>query len=102
MTGADDIIHQHHRLRIMAALESALEALDFASLKALSGTTDGNLGAHLRTLEQVGYVALTKESVGRRQRTWVEATPSGRRAFRNHVAFLEDLLDLSPSDKETQ
>lgn len=102
MTGGDDIIHQQHRLGIMAALESASEPLDFAMLKAISGTTDGNLGAHLRTLEQAGYVALTKEAVGRRQRTWVASTPSGRRAFRNHVAFLENLLDLSPPDKETR
>lgn len=97
VTDGNDIIHQQHRLRIMAALVSSEEPLDFAMLKSISGTTDGNLGAHLRTLERAGYVEVTKEAVGQRTRTWVNLTRSGRRAFRDHVAFLEDILKLSPS-----
>ena len=89
----DEIIHQQHRLRIMAALDSDPDPLDFATVKAISGATDGNLGAHLQTLEKAGYVTLTKEAVGRRTRTWIAPTPSGRRAFRDHVAFLNDVLN---------
>ena len=98
MIEADDIIHQQHRLRIMAALDTASEPLDFAMLKAVSNATDGNLGAHLQTLEKAGYIVLTKESVGKRSRTWASVTPLGMRAFRNHVAFLEDVLNLGQSN----
>lgn len=95
MTTGDEIIHQQHRLRIMAALDSDPEPLDFATIKAISGATDGNLGAHLQTLEKAGYITLTKEAVGRRSRTWVSPTTSGTRAFHDHVGFLKDVLNLS-------
>ena len=97
MTTGDEIIHQQHRLRIMAALEIDPEPLDFATLKAISGATDGNLGAHLQTLEKADYITLTKEAVSRRNRTWVSLTTLGKRAFRDHVNFLEDLLNLGKS-----
>jgi DNA-binding MarR family transcriptional regulator len=97
MSGGNEIVHQQHRLRIIAALECNEEPLDFATLKSISETTDGNLGAHLRTLENAGYVQVTKEAIGRRTRTWVNLTSSGRRAFRDHVAFLEDVLRPSLS-----
>lgn len=100
MTGGDEIIHQQHRLRIMAALDQEGDRLDFAALKAISGATDGNLGAHLQTLEKAGYVALMKEDVGRRSRTWVAQTVNGRRAYRGHVTFLEEMLGLAGSEKE--
>ena len=92
VTIMNEVIHQQHRLRIMAALERASASLDFAMLKAVSGATDGNLGAHIRTLQEAGYVEVTKEAVGGRTRTWVELTSAGRRAFREHVSFLEEIL----------
>lgn len=95
MRQSDEIIHQQHRLRIMAALEGEREPLDFATLKAISGATDGNLGAHLTTLEKAGYVSVTKEAVGKRNRTWVGITSLGKQAFRNHVTYLEHLLEAS-------
>ena len=94
MSAGNEIIHQQHRLRLMAALDADPDPLDFATLKAISGATDGNLGAHLQTLEKAGYVALTKEAVGRRSRTWAALTPAGRRAFADHVAYLRQILDL--------
>lgn len=97
MKAGNDIIHQQHRLKIMAALESQRERLDFAALKAISGATDGNLGAHIATLEKAGFVEVTKEALGKRQRTWVAITRAGTRAFREHVAFLEDLFETSLS-----
>ncbi len=79
----------------MAALDSDPEPLDFAMLKAISGATDGNLGAHLQTLEKAGYVSITKEAVGGRTRTWVAATGQGLQAFRDHVMYLEEVLNLA-------
>ena len=57
MSTLNEIIHQPVRLRIMAALGGLAhrEQVDFSYLKEKLGLTDGNLGAHLRALEEAGY-----------------------------------------------
>jgi DNA-binding MarR family transcriptional regulator len=92
--GPDEIIHQSLRLRIMATLNALPkgEMLEFTRLKGLLRATDGNLGAHLGTLEGAGYVAVAKDFVDKKPRTRVQATPAGRRAFEGHVAYLKDLI----------
>lgn len=97
--GPNEIIHQSMRLRLMAALDEAEgrdrggEGLAFPRLKAILGATDGNLGAHLGTLEGAGYVRVTKTPDGKRTRTEVTITQEGRAAFRAHVAYLRAILD---------
>ncbi len=94
MAELNDIIHQPVRLRIMAALV-ALEPgneVDFTYLRDLLEVTDGNLGAHLRKLEEAGYIAINKTFVDRKPRTYVAATAEGRKVFREHVAALEAIL----------
>ncbi|HTT05548.1 MAG TPA: transcriptional regulator [Steroidobacteraceae bacterium] len=93
--GADEIIHQPLRLRIMAALNSLpkREPLDFTRLRTSVKATDGNLGAHLGTLERAGYVEIHKDFVGKRPRTRVSISPAGRLAFARHVAFLRAVID---------
>jgi DNA-binding MarR family transcriptional regulator len=66
--------------------------VDFTYLKDHLGLTDGNLGAHLATLEGRGYIAVDKEFVARRPKTFVAVTPAGRQAFAGHVAALQLLL----------
>ncbi|HMC92187.1 MAG TPA: transcriptional regulator, partial [Allosphingosinicella sp.] len=92
---ADEIIHQSLRLRIMAALHAARaeEGMEFNRLKALVGATDGNLGSHLGTLEGVGYIALTKDFVGKKPRTRAAITRAGERAFRDHRDYLRDVIE---------
>ena len=94
MAELNEIIHQPVRLRIMAALV-ALEAgneVDFTYLRGLLEVTDGNLGAHLRKLEEAGYIAVKKTFVERKPRTYVSATAEGRKVFEEHVAALEAIL----------
>ena len=83
------------RLKIMASLNVLLpdSHMEFARLKALTGATDGNLGAHLDTLEKAGYVATEKLFVGKRPQTRIKATRAGRRAFADHVTYLREILD---------
>jgi DNA-binding MarR family transcriptional regulator len=91
----NEIIHQPVRLRIMAALV-ALEVgdeVDFTYLRELLEVTDGNLGAHLRKLEDAGYISINKIFVERKPRTFVGATSEGRRAFQEHVSALESILN---------
>jgi DNA-binding MarR family transcriptional regulator len=95
MAGLNDIIHQAVRLKIMAALNVLGQdgVLEFTRLRNLVGTTDGNLGAHLETLEKAGYVAIEKRFVGKKPQTRVRPTPAGRRAFAEHVAYLREIID---------
>jgi DNA-binding MarR family transcriptional regulator len=55
--------------------------------------TDGNLGAHLSTLEQAGYIKIDKDFVGKKPRTRVAMTRDGRKALVQHVAYLRDILE---------
>ncbi|HTX91866.1 MAG TPA: transcriptional regulator [Anaerolineales bacterium] len=94
MAELNETIHQPVRLQIMAALVT-LEAgneVDFTYLRDLLKVTDGNLGAHLRKLEEAGYIAVNKTFVERKPHTYVSATEAGRRIFREHVAALEKIL----------
>jgi DNA-binding MarR family transcriptional regulator len=94
MNELDPIIHQPARLQIMAALSllKGSTRVDFTFLKDSLALTDGNLGAHLATLEAKGYIAVEKEFVARRPKTFVAATPAGRLAFASHVAALQSIL----------
>jgi DNA-binding MarR family transcriptional regulator len=95
MDQLDPIIHQPARLQIMSALcqLSERERVDFSYLKDLIGLTDGNLGAHLSTLEAKGYIDVKKEFVVRKPKTFVSVTPLGRAAFAGHVASLQALIN---------
>lgn len=94
MEQPDQIIHQPVRLKIMAALKPLPEKdmLEFVRLKALAGATEGNLGAHITTLEAAGYVSVMKDFNGRRPRTRVAMTKAGRRAFEDYVAYLRGIV----------
>ena len=94
MPELDPVIHQPVRLQIMAALSrlSPREQVDFTFLKTRLTLTDGNLGAHLVTLEQAGYIAVEKTFVARKPKTFVALTAAGRRAFEGHVVALTSIL----------
>jgi len=89
------LIHQPLRLKIMATLNalSPREAIEFTRLKSIVEATDGNLGAHLSTLEQAGYVQIEKDFVAKKPRTRVALTRNGRKALVQHVAYLRDILE---------
>jgi|SRR3954462_11376589 DNA-binding MarR family transcriptional regulator len=95
MSAPDEIIHQPVRLRIMATLNALVmdEQLEFTRLKAILSATDGNLGAHLSTLENAGYVEIEKDFVAKKPRTRVSLTRAGRKAFARHVAYLREILE---------
>lgn len=94
MAELNETIHQPVRLRIMAALVTLADndEVDFTYLRDLLEVTDGNLGAHLRKLEEAGYIAVNKTFVDRKPRTYVSVTAAGRKVFKEHVAALESIL----------
>ena len=97
MEQPDAIIHQPMRLKIMAALKvlPPNEAIEFVRLKTIVQATEGNLGAHLSSLEQAKYIDIEKDFVGKKPRTRLKLTKQGRRAFEDYVAYLRDIIDAS-------
>jgi len=97
MPEIDRIIHAPARLRIMAALMALAPRaqLDFSTLGKSLDLTDGNLGAHLQTLEEAGYIKVEKSFLDRKPRTHVSITPKGRARFEEHVEALQEICRIS-------
>lgn len=87
-----------HRARLaIAVLLATRDALSFRRLKEVLDETDGSLGAHLRRLEDAGYVSVRKEFEERKPISWYSLTAEGRAALERHVRGLESLLAGLPS-----
>jgi DNA-binding MarR family transcriptional regulator len=99
MADLDAIIHQPVRLKIMAALKALppAEQIEFVRLRKIVDATEGNLGSHIQTLEQAGYVGVEKDFADNRPRTRVRLTKQGRRAFEDYLAYLRDIIE--PKDQ---
>ena len=87
----DRIIHERMRLGIVSAL-AANDTLTFTELRALMGTSDGNLSVHARKLEDAGYVTCHKGFEGRVPRTEFRLTAAGRRALERYLDHMEALI----------
>jgi DNA-binding MarR family transcriptional regulator len=102
MAEINEMIHQPIRLKVMAAL-FALESdaeVDFTFLRTQLQLTDGNLGAHLEKLEAASYLAVRKAFVGRKPKTFLRLTRTGRRAFEDYVEALRDVIAAAPDVEE--
>ena len=67
-------------------------SLSFSRFKDLLDETDGNLGAHLRRLEDRGYIAVAKGFLGRKPQTRYSLTDQGRQHLTAHLNALQALL----------
>lgn len=80
ITSFDRLIHEPSRLAIMAVLYAS-EGADFTYLLNTTGLTKGNLSAHLRKLEEAGYLKIKKSFKGNYPHTTAALVPEGRKAF---------------------
>lgn len=80
------------RLGIMSAL-MVNDRLSFNRIKELLGVTDGNLASHLRALEKLEYVKMEKQFVDRKSHTSYQVSALGRKAFQEHLSYLERLIN---------
>ena len=87
----DRLIHERVRLAIVSGL-AVNETLTFNDLKRLLKTTDGNLSAHARKLEEAQYVRCTKSFAGRMPKTEYRLTAIGRRALERYLDHMEALI----------
>lgn len=89
----DPVIHERTRLAILTALFTvAGNTFSFLDLRETLQLTDGNLMAHLRTLESAGLIEREKEGAGRKSSTTVALSTSGKRAFKGYLDNLEALV----------
>ena len=92
----DDVIHGRIRLGVVAYL-SAVDSALFSELRDKVGATDGNLSAHLRKLEDAGYVAAEKSFVNRKPQTRLALTAAGRKAWSAWLTRIEALRKAAGS-----
>ncbi len=81
------------RLGIMSAL-MVNDFVDFNTLKELLDVTDGNLASHLKALEKVAYIKITKEFIGKKPHTKYNTTILGTESFKKHIAALEKIIKM--------
>jgi DNA-binding MarR family transcriptional regulator len=79
------------RLGIMSAL-MVNESVSYNELKELLDITDGNLASHLKALEENGTIKVQKGFVGRKTNTTYSVTKAGEKAFKAHIAALEEMI----------
>jgi len=94
----DRVIHEKGRLAIMSLL-AASPQLSFTEMRDTLSMTDGNLTAHMRTLQEAGYASVTKEFQGGRPLTTYSLTAQGRKAFATYINLLEQIVQQTKSTK---
>jgi DNA-binding MarR family transcriptional regulator len=87
----DDTVHQRARLGILTILQETGTA-DFSYLKSTLQLTDGNLGRHIEVLAGGDLVHVKKGYEGRRPRTWITITRTGRAALGAEMDALKALV----------
>jgi DNA-binding MarR family transcriptional regulator len=87
----DRVIHEKGRLAIMSLLAAAQE-LSFTELRESLKMTDGNLTTHIRTLQEAGYLSVTKSYLNNRPLTTCSLTPGGRKSFADYINLLEQIV----------
>lgn len=87
----DRVIHERARMGIMALLAASPE-LAFTEIRDTLNMTDGNVSIQIKTLQEAGYVAVTKSFHNKRPRTTCTLTAAGRKAFKAYLTALEEII----------
>ena len=94
VTELDRLIHEPARLLIVTIL-SSVESADFLFLQRETELTKGNLSAHLRKLEDAGYVKIQKTFKGKLPLTVCKLTAVGTKAVAEYRQQLQSFMDMT-------
>ncbi|MGD1084864.1 MAG: transcriptional regulator [Verrucomicrobiota bacterium] len=94
----DRVIHEKGRLPIVSLLAASPE-MSFTDLRDTLKMTDGNLSMHIKTLQEAGFVSVTKSFRRRRPLTTCALTPAGRKAFAGYIDLLEEIVRQARPEK---
>jgi len=88
----DRTVHEPARLAILMYLYE-VEKADSVFLFNATKLTWGNLSSHVTRLEEAGYVTVEKGFVGKKPRTLIELTSTGRKAVATYLDTMKAALD---------
>src|SRR5205807_8263316 len=89
----DQVVHGQLRLAVLSIL-STVEKADFTYLRDRTGSTDGNIAAHLLKLEQAGYISVEKTFLNRKPMNIYRITENGRYDLYTYIRILNKILDV--------
>lgn len=87
----DRVVHEPARLMILMVLYG-VESADFTFLLNATELTWGNLSSHVTKLEEVKYVKVDKAFVGKKPRTMVQLTQTGRQAVDSYRQTMQGAM----------
>ncbi|MET8472398.1 transcriptional regulator [Streptomyces sp. NPDC006422] len=90
----DTVLLDPTRLTLVSLL-AGVEWAEFGWLREEAGVSASALSKQVSTLESKGYVEVKKGYVGKRPRTWVSLSETGRSALESHVAALQQVVETS-------
>lgn len=97
MAELDQLLLDPTRLAIVALL-SAAEWAEFGFVRDAVQLTDSALSKQVTTLSRNDYVAVRKGYVGKRPRTWLNLTDTGRDTLADHLSALQAIAAKARSD----
>jgi len=86
------LLHNELRLKIMVALDS-LESADFVYLCKITESTRGNVSIQIKTLQEAGYLEVTKTGLGCMSHTVCRITSRGHEALHAYEQGLRRLFE---------
>ena len=92
ISGLNKVFDNRVRLGVMSIL-LVNEEISFNDLKQMLDVTDGNLASHLQNLEENKYIKVHKSFIGRKTNTTYSVTKPGEKAFKEHLAALEKMIN---------
>ena len=92
IAGLNKIFDNRIRLGVMSIL-MVNDEVSFNDLKQMLEVTDGNLATHLVNLEENGLIKVHKGFIGRKTNTTYSITKAGEKAFNDHIAALEKMIN---------
>ncbi len=92
IAGLNKVFDNRIRLGVMSIL-MVNEEVSFNDLKGMLEVTDGNLATHMVNLEENGLIKVHKGFIGRKTNTTYSITKAGEKAFNDHIAALEKMIN---------
>ena len=77
---------------LIVTILSTVESADFLFLQRETDLTKGNLSAHLRKLEEAGYVDIEKTFKGKLPLTVCKLTGAGQEAFNGYRQQMQNFI----------
>ncbi len=80
------------KLRLMIVSALCTGEKTFKELKNITGATDGNISVQISKLEELNYLTVSKEFVGKKTKTTCALTENGYKSFSEYVTMLNRML----------